>query len=420
MNSYYSHFQTATGGSRFGSRFSTTEEYNPSLQGREGIAIYNQMRRSDGQCAAVLRDLKAPIEAAAWSITSEDDDVADALSAMLGISRIGTRIAGRAPLDWSSFLGEMLTSLEFGFSIHEKSWRIDNEKLVLDRLSFRPQSSVESWEVSKWGDFLGVMQVDPKTKGRVGEDKKVFLASEDLVLMNIDAEGSNFSGMSVLRPAYKHWFIKEALYRIDAIAIEKFGVGIPIARPMKIDDHGGFEISKESSDEAEKIVREMRAGNSAHIVSDGSYDFAFLDLGNNSRYEPYTAIEHHDNMISKSVAAQFLQYGMGTSGNQSLVEQIISLFFRVLQKICERIVDVVNRSIIEPWLSWNFGENIPQATLHFSRLENENFSASSEALAALVGAKVIEPDGDLEAFVRNSGGYPPKSSDMGDDGRAMP
>jgi hypothetical protein len=50
---------------------------------------------------------------------------------------------------------------------------------------------------------------------------------DKLIVFVNEMEGMNWWGTSLLRPAYKHWFIKNTLYKIDAIAHERQGLGIP-------------------------------------------------------------------------------------------------------------------------------------------------------------------------------------------------
>jgi len=40
-------------------------------------------------------------------------------------------------------------------------------------------------------------------------------------------EGENWEGVSLLRPAYKPWFMKSTLEKIDAIAHERQSLGVP-------------------------------------------------------------------------------------------------------------------------------------------------------------------------------------------------
>jgi hypothetical protein len=63
----------------------------------------------------------------------------------------------------------------------------------------------------------------------------------------------------VLRSAYKHWFIKDKLYKFDAIRHERQGVGIPI---IYLPDNA----TPSDKAYAEKIVKNIRATEQTGIV----------------------------------------------------------------------------------------------------------------------------------------------------------
>ena len=44
----------------------------------------------------------------------------------------------------------------------------------------------------------------------------------------VNQEGDNYQGISILRPAYKHWYIKQNLEKFEAIKHQKQGVGVPL------------------------------------------------------------------------------------------------------------------------------------------------------------------------------------------------
>ena len=50
------------------------------------------------------------------------------------------------------------------------------------------------------------------------------------VVFTFRQEGDNYEGVSVLRSSYKHWYIKDQLYRFDAVKHERQAVWIPVKR----------------------------------------------------------------------------------------------------------------------------------------------------------------------------------------------
>lgn len=53
------------------------EEYNPDLQFPQSIEMFDEMRKSDGTAAAMLKAIKNPIASAEWEIVPGGDDEQD-------------------------------------------------------------------------------------------------------------------------------------------------------------------------------------------------------------------------------------------------------------------------------------------------------------------------------------------------------
>ena len=49
-----------------------------------------------------------------------------------------------------------------------------------------------------------------------------------LLMFSFRREGDNYEGVSVLRSAYKHWYLKDSMYKFDAVRHERQSVGIPV------------------------------------------------------------------------------------------------------------------------------------------------------------------------------------------------
>jgi len=75
----------------------------------------------------------------------------------------------------------------------------------------------------------------------------------------VNQEGDNYQGVSVLRPAYKHWFIKQNLEKFDAIKHQKQGVGVPVIYLPK-------NATTEDKDAALTIVKNFKANEQSGVV----------------------------------------------------------------------------------------------------------------------------------------------------------
>src|SRR5690606_8198914 len=76
--------------------------------------------------------------------------------------------------------------------------------IILDTLDVRRPRAVEEW-LQDGHRLTGIAQWAPG-KGRA-ENGRVEIPREDLVLYRFGAEGDNWEGEALIRPAYKHWFM---------------------------------------------------------------------------------------------------------------------------------------------------------------------------------------------------------------------
>jgi hypothetical protein len=66
-------------------------------------------------------------------------------------------------------------------------------------------------------------------------------------------------GTSILRAAYKHWYIKDKLYKLEAVKHERQSVGVPYIKVPNA-------AKKEDKLEAKAILANMRANENAFLV----------------------------------------------------------------------------------------------------------------------------------------------------------
>src|SRR5690348_10583413 len=192
----------STGTQIFGGIIAQTQEYNEDFYWRAAIDVYEQMRRTDAQVAAILTMLYLPIERADWDITPASDDPADVeiasfIKSALFDDLVYVTTEGRTVRQaWQSIIQQVLTMLPFGFSVFAKWWRIDDEGFVkLARLEPILQRTLWRWWPGADNQLAGVQQRGFKNWQIVYED----IHADALLLFVNRQEGSNYDGWSVLR-----------------------------------------------------------------------------------------------------------------------------------------------------------------------------------------------------------------------------
>src|SRR5215218_7965090 len=190
----------------------STDDYNPELRGLLGIKKYDQMRRGDAQVKASLMLLKAPVLGARWFVEPASDSVRDKNAAEF----IWKCMTEYMSVGWTQVLTEALLMLDFGYYLFEKVYDlrvIDGQpRIVWKKLAPRHPLNVVEWQFDTGGGPSGIEFGAPESASQV---QTVNIPIDKLIVFTHQREAGNIMGVSALRSAYKHWYFKENLYKID-------------------------------------------------------------------------------------------------------------------------------------------------------------------------------------------------------------
>lgn len=368
------------------------EEYAPRLRGKSALVQYDKMRRNDATVNAALDALKLPIMSADFVIDPASDSGADREVAEF----IETNI--KHIIDWDKFLFEALTFLDFGFSLFEMVFEPrevnGKDRIALKKLAYRKQTSIERWETDTGEP--GVTQVVTGERYSIPEVRLVRFTNRQ--------EGENYEGRSILRTAYKHWYIKDKLYRIDAVGHERQGLGvIEIITPK-----GATDADKKK---VRKLVRQLRASDESYIEHPEGWVVQFMDMNATSMKDAEPSINHHDRQITKNVLAQFLEIGAsGSSGTRSTSEDHSQLFELAQQIVANKIVYVLQNKVVRALVDLNYN-NVEYPTLRVGKIGDDNVPVVSDAVSKFVVAGALHPAPEDENTVRRMIGWPERTDE---------
>ena len=364
------------------------DEYNVDLVGTKGITIYDKMRRSDGMVRAVTSAIGLSIRSAKWDVIgSEGVD-------QNHIDFLKDAFFNRMSISFDDWLYHALLMVPFGFSPFEKVFKYEDGLVYWRKLAPRLPKSLYKWELDESGGLKGMIQY--AFKG--GRFQEIPIPVESLLLFTMDREGSNFEGTSCYRSAYKHWLIKDTLYKISGIGMERQAVGVPIITlPENADPK---EI-----DAAEQAVEDLRANEKMGLVLPNGYVATILE-GKLKASELLALIQHHDSMIAKCVLAEFLQLGQeGKGGSYALSKDKSDFFLMSCEGYTKNICDTVNRHAIPQLIDYNFPNVKVYPKLTASLGDIDKFKLA-EALKSLSDGKIIVPDDSTEKYMREKMGLP--------------
>jgi hypothetical protein len=378
-------------------------EYNPQLEGLAAVRAYEKMRRSDSQVAATLFACELPIRAASWEVMPASDAALDReIAAFVRENLFGgleyvSPSGVKTSQSWDDVLRNALLMLAFGAAAHEEIYAIDGSKVRLARLAPRLPITFYRWITDEDGETLLALNQYGYRNARF---ESVEIPAERLAVFTLNQEGANFFGRSMLRPAYMHWYIKHQLYRIDAIAGERNGLGVPTIEQGP----GG---SKEDREAAAKWVTQLAAHERTGISLPNGWKFALKGVEGNVR-DLYNSIQHHNIEISRTALAFFMNLGLGprAGGNRSLGESQTDFFFLALQATADQIARTVTYTAIKELVNYNWEGVRRYPQLRVANLRARNFEQTFGILTRLAQTGFVAPSPEITQYITRELGLP--------------
>jgi hypothetical protein len=369
-----------------------SEETVPQLQGFQAYKSYQGMRL-DATGSALLKAIELPIRASRWFVNPASDDPND-----INIADFVHDVCwtfGSQSMD--DIMRLAFGCLAFGFSTLEIIWSVIDEgpwkgKVGWDRLAWRSQATKWRWEmdyVNGKRQLVGLVQLAPPYY------QQVQIPRNKLMLWVNDLEGDNYDGISCLRSAWKDYYIRDQLYRIRAIGLERGYMGIPVAT---VPD----EFSDEYAGIARQIVETVRADEQVGVVHPASMDFRIerWELNGPAMNE---AIHYHNRQMLVCQLAQFLELGSKNVGSFALSSDQSDLFQMAINAKANYFAEVMN---LHPGIPQLIGFNFPNVTAqNLPRLQHGDIGQRSldrlgRTLMALGQWGFLTPDNATEDRLR--------------------
>lgn len=365
------------------------------------LRTYTSMTRDDVSVRVSLRAGKAPVLGAEWYVEPFSSDPVDLAVAEF----VEFNLFNGMTTPWIKTLEQILKMFEFGFSVFEPVWELRewaprttssgaNRKqyTMLRKLASRPSSTISKFN---YDDNGGPLSADHNAIDANGKSKLVPIPIEKLVVFTFDQDGGDLTGNSILRSAYRNWYYKDHLYKIDAIQKERHGIGIP-----DIELQPGY--SKEDKKAAHELGSNLRTNERAYIVRTTNMKIAFAKI-EGQLVEPLKSAEHHDTMIMKNIMVQFLNAGTGVeggSGGRATGATSMDMFLKSMRHIAGNICDGVNLYLIPNLVAYNFPtDRFPKVKVRGVG-ETKDLQMFAAAIRNLLSENAITVDEPTEQWIR--------------------
>lgn len=369
------------------------EEYLSTLRGMKAADELDKMRRSDPTIIMLLNAVKNLIRSAEYRIEPGDDSEEAKADADL-IKHILFEDMGSS---FDQFLSEALSMIDFGHSVFEVTHKVVTEHPVfgnyigIKSLGWRSPRTIDRWNLDP--DTGKLKSISQQAWGDLS--RLIDIPAEFLLVMTINKEGSNFEGISMLRPCYGSYIRKKTYMKLNAIGIEKFAIPTPIAKiPPNTETTSPQYINLVDS------LTGFVGHESQFLIHPEGWDIQLVT----NTYDPEKvekSVDAEERRMINAFGANFLSLGQGSSGGSYALSNDLSDFFTASLDFLVKIIEAeVNRGLICNMIKINRGERDVYPKLCHSGISDKAGKELAESLKAFADGRYIVPDDNTEEHLR--------------------
>lgn len=405
------------GQKRYGGFF--YEEFLRELQGKKGMAVYQEMSENDDTIGAILFSIEMLIRQASWDVqpggtTPADEEARDfVLSCMDDMSDT-----------WSDTISEILSFLTYGWSAHEIVYKRRCGKrsdpqlrskytdglIGWQKLPIRSQDTLYEWLYDDNDNIRGIIQNPPPDFGFIE------IPVEKLLLFKTKSRKGNPEGRSILRNAYRDWYFKRRIQEIEGIGIERDLAGFPVLTAPEGLDIWNAEDSEMVAikNAAENIVQNIRRDSLEGLVAPNGWELKLLTSGGQRQFDTSAVIERYDSRMAMTCMADFILLGHQNVGSFALSSDKTKMFSMAIGSYLDIICEVFNNQAIPALIDINgdyFSGITDYPTLTHGDVEDANLEKLGDYISKMITCGALIPDESVEDFVREQAGMPERLED---------
>ena len=379
-------------------RTSVIRDPVPALANRgQALEAYEAMSTNDSAVDISIRAGKMPIVGADFFIEPWDNQTENLeIAAFVDFNLLHSQSA-----PFLSTLQDSLRLMEHGFSVAEKvfeerEWapprKGGNRRryTMLKKVAPRLAPTIKDFIYDDNGGPEAIVHNALRADNRPEE---VEIPISKLIIFTHNKKGGNLEGKSLLRTAYKHWYYKENLYKIDGIQKERHGMGFPILELPPTANDRDIQIGL-------SLISNIRTNERAGAVLPTGWVLRFADMPGQP-VNVMESIDHHNAMIMLNVMVQFLLMGTTEGGGRATAGAHQDMFTKSLRYMANLICDMYNLYVIPQLVAYNFvTDSFPQMRVR-NIGETKDIQQWAAAMANLATRNLITMDLDTENWVRS-------------------
>jgi hypothetical protein len=383
-----------------------SDEFVVQLRGRQGIRKYREMSENDPIIGAILTAMTMMLRSVEWRV--EGDNEADK-------EFVESVMHGMDDKSWEEFIADVLTFLQYGFSVFEMVPRRDDDGMIrIKKLASRAAYTIDRFETTDSGDILGVWQIAAR--------KNVFMPYSRILHFRTTSVANEPSGRSVLRSAYTAWTAQNNIKYFEGVGIERELNGLPIAYiPSEYMASDASDAQKALYNQVKKILRDVKRNEQGYIVfpsdlyanEDGSLtnnrmvEFDLVASKGTRDIDTGAVIVRYQQEIARSVMADFVMLGANDRGSFALSQSKADLFLRALEGYADTITAQLNRKMIPTLWEMNGKDKSTMPKISRGRIAPVDLDELGQFIQRLALSGVdLFPDDILDGHLRDVAGLP--------------
>lgn len=393
------------------------EEFLKELHGTRGVEVYKEMSENDPTIGGILFAVEMLIRQCDFNVDPGGSADMDKEAAEFVESCINDMEE-----TWQDTLSEILSFLTFGWSYHEIVYKRrmgrTNDKRTTSKyndgligwrkLPIRSQDTLWEWKYEPDSDdLIGMTQAPPPNYNHIT------IPIEKALHFKTRNRKANPEGRSILRTAYRPWYFLKRLQSIEGIGMERDLAGFPVLTgPEDLDlwDEDDQDMAATLS-AAVDIVTSIRRDAREGLVLPNGWKLELLSSSNRRVTDTNAVITRYEKRIAMSVMADFMFLGQSDSGSWALSSDKTRLFSLAIGTYIDIICDVFNTQAIPRLIEMNSDHfkgitDYPRMT--HGDIEDADLGKVATFVNSMIGSGVLQPDEELEKYIRQIGGLPKK------------
>ena len=388
------------------------DEVNARLTGEEGLKVFDEMFRTDADCRRAVMMIVVALCSGTWTVKpygDEEDETTDEDEKVARFVRwalFDKMQPGLIAHVWEGLrvvLRSGFTPFEGVYGVAEWEGR---PVLVLEALDLRLPRTIHRWRQN--GHRLVELEQFTSERGTVA------LPMRDVLYYRLGAEGDNWEGESLLRPAYKHWKYKAAIELVQAIGIEKTAIGVPTGYPPR-------DASPEALEEFEDFLRTVRANEASYFMAAGPradhdktqsgtqgwfWEFVTANSTEGGKRDIEAALNYHTGKIDAVILAEFMRLGQQGEGARATADVQQNPFLALCEGFVDLLVaDPINTQLVPRLVGLNFStDRMPKLTC--SLIDSTTLAELGAYVAQLAEKGAIRVEPGLESYLRQRADLP--------------